>query len=66
MLSRNGISIRFIGERWRHVVRGHPEMDGLQQQVLETISSPDFIQKGDFGELLAIKLYLDTLSVRSF
>jgi hypothetical protein len=35
-------------------------MDGLREKTLETLAEPDMIQKGDFGELLAVKSYADT------
>jgi hypothetical protein len=31
-----------------------------QARVLETITDPDMIQKGDFGELLAVRYYAHT------
>lgn len=60
MRSRNGVLVRFTEERWQHVVDRHPEMSRLREEVLETLAGPDMIQKGDFGELLALKLYPDT------
>ena len=33
---------------------------GQREKIVETISKPDLIQAGDFGELLAIKLYPTT------
>ncbi len=35
-------------------------MGNLREEVLETLAGPDMIQKGDFGELLALKLYPET------
>ena len=35
-------------------------MATLKESVLETVEEPDMIQQGDFGELLAIKLYAET------
>jgi len=32
-------------------------MDGQRQRVLETLTEPDLIQQGDFGELLAVRFY---------
>ena len=58
--SRNDIPIRITQERWEHIERRHPEMEGQKEKVTETISNPDVIQAGDFGELLAIKLYPKT------
>lgn len=47
-------------ERWEHIVNQHPEMDGQREKLLETLSEPHMIQKGDFGELLAIRRYAGT------
>lgn len=58
--SRNGISVRLTTERWEHIVGRHPEMSTMRDQVLETITNPDLIQAGDFGELLAVRLYNKT------
>jgi hypothetical protein len=55
--SYNNIPIRLTDERWQHIVTRHPEMNDLKKQVLETVTKPDMIQKGDFGELLAIRFY---------
>ena len=60
MHSRNDVPIRLTEERWRHVVDRHPEMGSLREEVLETLAGPDMIQRGDFGELLALKLYSET------
>ncbi len=58
--SRNGVPVRLTDERWRHIVGQHPEMDGQREKVLETLSGPDMIQEGDFGEQLAVRLYAET------
>jgi len=58
--SQQGVPIRLSEERWQHVVSRHPEMQSLHEQVLETVAEPDFIQQGDYGELLAIRLYPKT------
>ena len=58
--SRNGIPIRLTEERWQHVARRHPEMQSLRERVLETLSEPEIVQQGDFGELLAIRFYPET------
>ena len=58
--SRNGVPVRLTDERWQHIITRHPEMTGLQEQVLETVSEPDLIQQGDYGELLAIRFYPET------
>ena len=60
VISVNNVPIRLTNERWEHIIRRHPEMDGEGEKVLETISNPDIIQKGDRNELIAIKFYADT------
>lgn len=35
-------------------------MKEQKDKVLETIANPDIIQQGDYGELLAIKLFENT------
>lgn len=58
--SKNRVPIRISQERWEHITRRHPEMDNQKEKVIETISNPDLVQSGDFGELLAIRLYPET------
>lgn len=58
--SRNKVPIRFTKERWKHIRERHPEMETQSDRILETVKSPDCIQQGDFGELLAIRQYLKT------
>ena len=41
-------------------MRQHPEMDTQRDRILETVNEPDMIQKGDFGELLAVRFYPQT------
>lgn len=47
-------------ERIRHIVTNHPETKNCIKWILETIENPDFIINGDFGELLAVKMYKKT------
>jgi hypothetical protein len=35
-------------------------MKDQEERVLETVSDPELIQKGDYGELLAIRFYAQT------
>ena len=58
--SHNGVPIRLTEERWNHIKYRHPEMDELQKQVLETLSEPEMIQQGDYGDLLSIRFYSRT------
>jgi len=60
VFSVNGVPIRLTDERWKHIVDKHVEMSNEKERVLETISNPELIQKGDFGTLLAIRKYRDT------
>lgn len=58
--SKHGVPIRLSQERWDHIIRRHPEIDGQKDKMLETISTPDAILSGDFGECLAVRLYPKT------
>lgn len=58
--SVNKVPIRLTRERWNYIIRRHPEIKNQKEKVLETLVEPGLIQKGDFGELLAIKLYKNT------
>ena len=58
--SQNGVSVRLTEERWQHIIHRHAEMRDQRERVLETVTEPDMIQQGDFGELLAIRFYPET------
>ncbi len=58
--SKNEVAVRLTRERWTHIVKRHPEMEGQRHRVLETVSAPEMIQEGDFGEYLAIRFYEGT------
>ena len=60
VFSRDGVPIRLTDERWEHIRRRHPEMDSQRERVLETVGSPDCLQEGDLGELLALRHYEQT------
>lgn len=64
--SQSGAPVRLSEERWQHIVRRHPELTDQRERVLETVAEPDAIQQGDFGELLAIRLYPETPLTRKF
>lgn len=49
--------IRLTDERISHIFKNHPETMECVSWFHETIENPDFIMAGDFGELLAVKLY---------
>lgn len=57
VLSKNLIFIRLTDERWHHIVEGHPEMHPHRADVLDTLSNPDFICKGENGELKAVRAH---------
>ena len=54
-ISKNNVKIRLTPERWLHITEGHPEMAGYYYEVLEAIQEPDFIYKGSYDELLAVR-----------
>ncbi len=66
VFSRNQVPVRLTGERWHHIRSRHPEMESQRSRVLETVESPDCVQEGDFGELLAIRHYACTPLTRKF
>lgn len=64
--SQSGVPVRLSEERWQHIVSRHPELTDQRERVLETVAQPDAIQQGDFGALLAIRLYPETPLTRKF
>ena len=64
--SKNSVPICISEERWEHVTRRHPEMELQKDKVEETVSNPDIVQEGDFGELLAARLYPKTPLTRKY
>jgi len=58
-LSCKGNIIRLTEERWIHITSSHPEMAFLLEEVLNTISDPDIVFKGDFGESISVKKMKD-------
>ncbi len=62
----SGIPIRLTPERFEHIETRHPEMEGQEARILETLSSPDYVQQGDAGTLMALKLYSKTPLTREF
>jgi hypothetical protein len=55
--STGGVPIRLTAERLRHIERGHPEMVGQEERILEVVLSPELVQEGDSGTLIALKHY---------
>ncbi len=64
--SHNGVPVRLTEERWQHIIHRHPDMQTQRERVLETLAAPDMIQEGDFGTLLAARLYLETPLTRKY
>jgi hypothetical protein len=64
--SHNGVPIRLTEERWQHVMHRHPDMETQREWALETLVEPDMIQEGDFGTLLAARLYPETPLTRKY
>ena len=64
--SRGGVPIWLTDERWRHVAAGHPELIGQRPRILETVADPDLIQRGDAGELLAVRFYEQTPATQKY
>lgn len=57
-VSQTAIHFRLTRKRRRHILTRHPELEDQKDRVLETLTSPDMIQEGDFGTLLCAKLYM--------
>jgi hypothetical protein len=58
--SKNNRLIRLTDERIKHIFNNHPETKNCTSWILESVENPDYIITGDFGELIAIKLYEKT------
>lgn len=57
ILSKNNHHIRLTDERMNHVIKNHPEMNGEENNIINTIENPDIVFEGNFNELLAAKFY---------
>lgn len=54
--SISGVKVRLTQERWSHITTSHLEFNPNDyKEVLDVVRNPDFILKGDTGELLATK-----------
>ena len=61
--SRNGAPIRLSDERWRRILKRHPELQDQKEKVLDTLVSlvsADLIQEGDVDTLICARHYSDT------
>jgi len=54
--SVNGFPIRLTDERWIHIVENHTDMAGHYYEILEVVSNPTWVFKGDTDDLWAVKL----------
>lgn len=54
-LSMNGVPIRLTDERRLHIEDEHPDIDRVSE-ISQTVSDPDFIQEGNSGTLMAVRL----------
>ena len=61
-----GVPIRLTDERLSHIEYRHPEMNGEDSRILDTLSGPDYVQQGDAGTLIAVKHYLKTPLAEKF
>ncbi|HQQ00640.1 MAG TPA: hypothetical protein PLY86_19475 [bacterium] len=53
--SVNGTPIRLTYERWYHIVENHDELASYFHEVLDTVSNPDLILRGNKGCLKAAR-----------
>lgn len=53
--SATGGAIRLTDERWTHITEEHSELAGMRFDVLETVSVPEKVYKGNSGELFALR-----------
>jgi hypothetical protein len=58
ILTWDGRAIRFTDERWDHVVQRHALLHGQRDRLIETGRFPDLVRRGDGGEVLAIRRYV--------
>ncbi len=64
--SINQIPIRLTTERWKHIIKRHPELSRQKIAVLETVNNPDIVQQGDFDTLMAVKHFNSTPMTSKF
>ena len=44
-----GRKIGFTKERWLHIVMRHPEMEGKETEIAETLKNADFVQRSAYS-----------------
>src|SRR5687767_14757018 len=52
--SIDGVPIRLPDERWGHILDEHPYMSGFYQEILNAVSKPEFITRGNKGMKIAV------------
>jgi len=52
--SVDGVPIRLTDTQWEHIVDDHPYMSGHYESILETVSYPEFILRGQRGAKIAV------------
>jgi len=54
-------TIEITDERWRHIMREHPEVESYKERIQEVLSAPDYVKKSkrDMDVLLYYKFYDD-------
>jgi len=55
--SKNHVPIRLTDERLDHILKNHPEMQNQTQNIFLTVENPELLLKGDFGEVLTVRLF---------
>lgn len=53
--SVNGVLVRLPDERWAHITEEHCDMAGLRLDGLDTVSEPDRVVAGQYGDLMAMR-----------
>ena len=52
--SIDGVPIRLTDERWEHILENHSYMSGFYEEILNAVSYPEFITRGNKGTKIAI------------
>lgn len=54
-------AIELTDERWKHIIKEHPEIEPYRDRIKEVLSSPDYVKKSkrDENVLLYYKFYDD-------
>ena len=54
-------AIELTDERWKHIIKEHPEIEPYRERIKEVLLSPDYVKKSkrDTEVLLYYKFYDD-------